>query len=60
MYSNQPELPDRANSDLKDLFFSQMRVQKYDFFLNQQEKKYILQEKKPLYTDLPYIIIHKQ
>ena len=39
MYSNQTELPDRLHRDFKDLFFSQMRVQKYDFFFNQQRKK---------------------
>ena len=39
MYSNQTELPDRLHRDFKDLFFSQMRVQKYDFFFNQKRKK---------------------
>ena len=42
MYSNQTELPDRLHRDFKDLFFSQMRVQKYDFFFNQQRKKCII------------------
>ena len=52
MYSNQTELPDRLHHDFKDLFFSQMRVQKYDFFFNQQRKKWTLSKSLQLYTSL--------
>ena len=45
MYSNQTELPDRLHHHVKDLsFFSQMRVQKYDFFFIQQRKKINISE----------------